>query len=74
MICLTLLLDFSCGCALRRNGPDRLVLTSPFPPEFFGNPRCPPIPVAIKATAVKVHHSEGLHTGQQVRHRFGPVL
>ena len=46
------------------NGPDRLVLTSPLPPEFFANPRCPLVLEAIKATPAEVHHSEGLHTGQ----------
>ena len=64
MICLTSLLDLPHGCVRRPNGPNRLVLTSPLPPEFFENPRYPPVPTAIKATAAEVHHSEGLHMGQ----------
>ena len=74
MICLTSLLDLPRGCARRPKGPDRLVLASPLPPRLFANPRCPPVLATIKATTVKVHHSEGLHMGQQARHRFGPVL
>ena len=64
VICLTLLLDLRRGCACRLNGLNRLMLASPLPPEFFVNPRCPLVPVAIKATAVEVHHSEGLHMVQ----------
>ena len=63
MICLTSMLDLRHGCARKPNGPDRLVLTSPLTPEFFADLRCPPILVAIKATAFDVHHSEGLHMG-----------
>ena len=74
MICLTSLLDLLLGCARRPKGPDRLVLASPLPLELFANLRCPPVPVAIKATIVEVHHSEGLHMGQRARHRFGHVL
>ena len=74
MICLTSLLDLPRGCTRIPKGPDRLVQASPLPPEFFANPRCPPVPVAIKATVAKVHHSEGLQIGQQARHRFRPVL
>ena len=64
MICLTMLLDLQRGCAYRPNGPDRLVLTLPLPPEFFANLRCPSVPAAIKAIATEVHHSEALHMGQ----------
>ena len=64
MICLTLLLDLPRGCARRPKGPNRLVLTSPLPSEFFMNPRCPPVPIAIIATTIEVHHSESLHLGQ----------
>ena len=74
MICLTSLLDFPRRCPHRPKGPNRLVLASPLPPGLFANPRCPSILAAIKATAAEVHHSEGLHMGQQARHRFGPVL
>ena len=74
MICLTSLLDLSCGCAHRPKGPDWLVLASPLPPELFANSRCPPVPAAIQATTVEVHHNEGLHMGQQARHRFGHML
>ena len=63
MICLTSLLDLTPGCACRPKGPDKLVLALPLPPRFFANPRCPPVPAAIKATAAEVHHSEGLHMG-----------
>ena len=61
MICLSSLLDLPRGFACRTKGPDRLVLASPFPTEFFVNPKCPPVPVATKATTAKVHYSEGLH-------------
>ena len=61
MICLTSLLDLSHGCARMPKGPDRLVLDSPLPPRLFAGY---PIPAAIKATVVEVHHSEGLHMGQ----------
>ena len=74
MICLTSLLDFLCGCARRPKGPDKLVLALPLSLELFTNPRCPPVPIAIKATRNEVHHSEGLHIGQHARHRFGPML
>ena len=42
--------------------------------RLFMNLGCPPVPTAIKATAAEMHHSEGLHMGQQARHRFRPVL
>ena len=58
MICLTSLLDLRRGCARKTNGPDRLVLTSPLPPEFFENHRCPPIPVAVKVKAAEVDLGE----------------
>ena len=74
MICLTSLLDFPRGCTLRPQGPDRLVLASRLPPGLFANLGCPSVPTAIKAMASLVHHSEGLHMGQQARHRFGLVL
>ena len=74
MICLTSLLDLPRGCARRPKGLNRLVLASTFPPKLFANPRCPLVPVAIKATIAEVHYSEGLHMGQQARHRFGPML
>ena len=32
----------------------------PLPPEFFVNPRCPPISVAIEAMAAEVHHNEAV--------------
>ena len=64
MLCLTSLLDLPHGYTRRPKGHDRLVLTSPLPPEFFANTRCSPVPAAIKATTVEVHHSEGLHMGQ----------
>ena len=32
--------------------------SNPLPPEFFVNPRCPPIPTATKATIVEVDQSE----------------
>ena len=62
--CLTSLLDLRSGCAHRLNGPDRLVLTSAFPLEFFADLRCPPVLVAIKVMVIEVHHGEGLHMGQ----------
>ena len=64
MICLTSLLDLRRGCACRPNGPYRRVLTSPLPPEFFADIRCPPVLAAINATIAEVHHSEGLPMGQ----------
>ena len=70
MICLTSLLDLPRGCAHRPKGPNRLVMMSPLPPKFFMNPKCPPVPAAIKATTAKVHHSESLHMGQQARYYF----
>ena len=63
MICLTLLLDLRRGCARRPNSLVRLVLTSPLPPEFFADLKCPPVSTSIKATAAEVHHREGLHMG-----------
>ena len=63
-ICLTSLLDLPHGCARRSNGPNKLVLTSLLPPEFFANPRCPLVPTTIKVMVAEVHHSEGLHMGQ----------
>ena len=73
MICLTSLLDLPRGCPRRPKGPDRLVLTSPLPLEFFVNPRCPPVPAFIKETNTKVHRSESLHMGQQPRHYLWPL-
>ena len=70
MICLTSLLDLSRGCTRRPKGLDRLVLTSPLPPEFFANLRCLSVLATIKATTVGVHLSQGLRMGQQVRHYF----
>ena len=29
----------------------------PLPPGLFANPRCPPIPTAIKEMGAEVHHS-----------------
>ena len=64
IICLTSLLDLPHGSARRTKGLDRMVLNSPLPQELFTNPRCPPVPTAIKATGGEVHHSKGLHMGQ----------
>ena len=60
MICLTLMLNLRRGCVRRPNGPDRLVLTSPLPSEFFENHRCPLIPAAVEVKAAEVDLGEAV--------------
>ena len=34
--------------------------SDPLPPEFFVNPKCPPVPVATEAASMEVHQSEAV--------------
>ena len=64
---LEVIFSYSYGCCVFRHNiygdylevPDGMPDSSvPLPPEFFANPRCPPVPTTTKDTATEAHLSE----------------